>query len=367
MASISMAVGWQVGCPFVKRRVSTVLLGAIPVIALAGLVSWNHIPGTDISLAVPYAAQGPGPVIDTLGEVDGKQVIDISGAPTDDNSAGELNMTTVAVRTNMSLLQALTLWATTDDQFVPIDELFPPGASEEDISRSNQIAFNTSEANATVAALRHLHKPMQVEVAGVLEGSAAEGVLKEGDVLRAVDGTEVDTPADVRDLVTARAPGETMRFTVLRDGTEHEIPVTLKASEKDPKQGQVGVLMASRSADGIDVTYNLSDVGGPSAGMMFSLAIIDKLTPGDLTSGTVVAGTGTISEDGTVGPIGGIAHKVRAAADEGAQLFLAPEENCREALSADAGIALAKVATLDDALSAMDAHAAGKPYPTCGE
>ena len=114
------------------------------------------------------------------------------------------------------------------------------------------------------------------------------------------------------------------------------------------------------------MNYNLNDIGGPSAGMMFSLAVIDKLTPGALNGGKFVAGTGTINEDGEVGPIGGIVHKVHAAQEAGAELFLAPADNCAEAVSRDTGdMVVAKVHTLDDAIEAMQNFAEGNAVETC--
>ena len=118
----------------------------------------------------------------------------------------------------------------------------------------------------------------------------------------------------------------------------------------------------------MNVTYNLQDVGGPSAGMMFSLAVIDKLTEDDLTEGHFVAGTGTISEDGTVGPIGGIEHKVEASQEAGAELFLAPAANCEAATSRDHGdMVIASVETLDDAIHAIEDFASGAEVKTCAE
>ena len=128
----------------------------------------------------------------------------------------------------------------------------------------------------------------------------------------------------------------------------------------------LGILMDSEPADGLKVHYNLNDIGGPSAGMMFSLAVIDKLTPGELNGGKFVAGTGTINDDGEVGPIGGITHKIRGSRDEGAELFLAPKGNCDAVKQADAGdMTVAAVSTLQEAVDAMEAFAAGRDVPTC--
>ncbi|WIM68310.1 PDZ domain-containing protein [Corynebacterium breve] len=346
---------------------STVVWGAIPVVLLAGLVTIDHIPGTDISLTVPYAAQGPGPTFNTLGDVDGTPVVEIEGADTDETS-GNLNMTTVSVRTNMTLAQALGRWLLTDDTLIPIDQVLPPDRSEEEIQESNQQAFVSSEAAATVAAMNYLDKPTVVVVHEVVDNAPSEGKVEAKDVLVALDGKEVSQPGTVQELVQAKKPGEEVELTLRRGDEEVTETVTLGSHPDDEKLALLGITMTSEPADDISVAYNLNDVGGPSAGMIFSLAVIDKLSPGELNGGRFVAGTGTISEDGTVGPIGGISHKVAAAEEEGAELFLAPSANCAEALSADTGeMVVARVDTLDDAIEAMDAFSAGKEVRTCAK
>nr|WP_152822134.1 MULTISPECIES: PDZ domain-containing protein [unclassified Corynebacterium] len=338
----------------------------MPVLALTALVSTDHIPGTDIALTVPYAAEGTGPSIDTLGTADGTEVVAVEGARTYP-TAGRLNMTTVSVRSNMTLAQATARWLFTDDTLVPIEQIFPPGSTPEQVQESNQAAFSASEANATVAALNHLGLPLEVTAVGVIPQSPASGSLREGDVIEAVDDTPVDRPGQVRDLIGRRAPGEEVTVAVRRGDEQLRVPLALGEDPQEPGRARLGVLMGSESTDGVSVEYNLSDIGGPSAGLIFSLAVVDKLSEGELTGGKFVAGTGTIAEDGTVGPIGGIKHKVRAASQLGAELFLAPTSNCREALSGNAGdTVIAAVDTLDDAIAAMSDFAAGREVRTCG-
>ena len=350
-----------------NRRLTTLALGAVPIVAIGGLMSIDHIPGTDISLTVPYAAQGPGPTVDTLSSVEGKDVVEISGAETYDTS-GQLNMTTVAVRTNMSLSQAIGRWLTTNDTIVPLETVIPTGTSSEEMQEANQQAFVQSEAAATVTAMNYLDIPVHVVVAGVMDDSAAVDRVKPEDVVLAVDGTEVSEPAEVQELIRAKAPGDEVTLTLENNGQEREETVTLGEHPHDSKIPLLGVTMSSAPRDGMNVTYNLQDVGGPSAGMMFSLAVIDKLTEDDLTEGHFVAGTGTISEDGTVGPIGGIEHKVEASQEAGAELFLAPAANCEAATSRDHGdMVIASVETLDDAIHAIEDFASGAEVKTCAE
>lgn len=332
---------------------------------LTALLSFDHIPGTDISLAVPYAAQGPGPMFDTLGEVAGEPVVRIDGAETDDTS-GTLNMTTVSVRTNMTLPQVIGRWLGSEDTIVPVEQVLPPDVSPDQMREVNKQAFVASEAAATVAAMNYLGRPTAVVVHDVVDGAAAAGLLEPEDVLLAVGGTEVTEPGEVQDLVRAKRPGDTIAIDYLRGEEPGTAEITLGADPHDETRALMGILMSSKPADGVSVTYNLQEIGGPSAGMIFALAVIDKLSPGELTGGRTVAGTGTISEDGTVGPIGGISHKIAGARDSGVELFLAPGGNCDEAARVDAGeMTVAAVDSLDEAIEAMDAFAAGRDVAAC--
>ncbi|MGD7002952.1 YlbL family protein [Corynebacterium halotolerans] len=349
-----------------SRQTRTLVLGAIPVVLLTGLVTVDKIPFTDISLTVPYAAEGPGPTFNTLTEVDGEPVVEVEGAETDEVS-GNLNMTTVSVRSGMTLPQVLGRWLTTDDTLVPLEQVFPQDKSPEEVQELNEIAFTSSEASATVAAMNYLGRPVQVEVAGVLDDAAAQGTVEAGDVIREVDGAVVEKPGQVRDQVLAKQPGDSVELLVERNGEPETVTVELGEHPDDPDMAFLGVTMTSHAADGVEINYNLEDIGGPSAGMMFSLAVVDKLSPGALNGGKVVAGTGTIAEDGTVGPIGGIVHKVRAAREIDAEVFLAPSANCAEATSRDHGeMTILAVDTLSDAIDQMAAYAEGGDYRTCG-
>ncbi|ERS49074.1 PDZ domain-containing protein [Corynebacterium kefirresidentii] len=348
-----------------SRRVRTIAWGAIPVVLTGALVSLDHIPGTDVSLTVPYAAEGPGPTVDTLGEVDGTQVVDVQAPKTYDTD-GHLNMTTVSVRTNMTLAQALGRWMMTDDTIVPIDTVIPQNMSDKEVEESNKQAFTQSESAATLAAMDYLHLPVKISIAEVLDKGAAQGKLKKDDVITAVAGKEVSEPGEVQDIIKEKSPGDKVTMTVERGGKKHEEEIELGENPHQKGQAMLGIAMLSVPKDDIEVTYNLQDIGGPSAGMMFTLAVIDKLSEEDLTGGKFVAGTGTIQEDGKVGPIGGIQHKIAAAHAAGAELFLAPQDNCSEAAASDHGdMPIAEVSNLDEAVSTMKDFADGKEIKTC--
>ncbi|MBP3088762.1 PDZ domain-containing protein [Corynebacterium sp. sy017] len=347
-----------------KRGSRTLILGAIPLVLLTGLVTIDHIPGTNISLTVPYAAEGTGPTFNTLGEVDGQDVVEISGAQLDDTD-GHLNMTTVSVRSNMTLGQALGRWLFTKDTLVPIEQIFPQNMTEEEVKEANEKAFSTSEASATIAAMNYLNLPLSIEVSDLAEDSPAAAVLEQGDEIIAIDDKPVAQPEEIKQAVQAKKPGDSLSVKFKRAGKEQSISLRLAAKEDEPDTAFLGASLVSIPANGVEVTYHLEDVGGPSAGMMFSLAVIDKLSKGSLTGGKFIAGTGTIDADGTVGPIGGIEHKIRAAKEAGAQLFLAPEANCSQARREASGITLASVDNISDAIEQIKAFNEGKEVKTC--
>lgn len=380
----SSSSGAQPGTPDTggRRRVRTIAVGALPVVVIVALLGMTSIPGTDINLTVPFAAEGEGPTFNTLGDVDGTPVVDITGVDADelDETSGNLNMTTVAVRTKMTLPQMMGRWLASDDTVVPLETVIPANSNAEEVARQNAAAFASSESNATVAAMNHLGRPLETMVYDVSEGAPADGTVKINDVITSVDGTDVTVPGDVSDAIGDKSPGDEVILGIDRGGKTETETVTLGempdelAGDEDAEAATggngkafLGVTMVAQPADGIRVEYNLKDIGGPSAGLMFSLAVVDKLSPGELSGGEFVAGTGTIASDGTVGPIGGITHKISAAKNAGASVFLVPAGNCSEASSADSGdMTLLEVDTLDGAVDALTAHNKGEDVETCG-
>ncbi|WP_255549355.1 PDZ domain-containing protein [Corynebacterium sp. TAE3-ERU12] len=327
---------------------STLLVGAVPIVGLGALL-------LSPAAVVPYAAEGPGPVVNVLGDYEGKPIVDIKGADVDEAATGEIDMTTVAVGHRLNLPQALSLWADENYDLVPIEAIFPPGMSEEEVDERNTLMFDQSEANATAAAMKELDYPLEVSVGTVLDDGAAKNVLQQGDIIIAVDGKKMFNPRAVQDAINRYAPGDSVTVTVRREGKVIDQDVTLGENPENPKRGQLGIAVMAKPANGVDINYNVSGIGGPSAGLVLTLAIIDKLTEGDLTGGKHVAGTGTIDGAGVVGPIGGITHKIAAAKAEGADFFLVPDDNCAEALTADAGdMQLYAVTDVQEALSVLD-------------
>lgn len=315
------------------------------------------------TLPVPLVALGPGPTFNTLDSVKGTPVVAITGLPTYPTS-GNLNMTTVSVTDQLTLFNAIGFWASPDHQVVPRDTVFPPGKSEEQVQQENTDQFASSEANAEVAALTDLKLPTRVVVSALTAGSPATGHLEPGDEIVTVAGKAVSNPQQVSDALAGTRPGQSVVITYRRDGRQQDATVVLGANPSLP-QGFLGVRPGIEPVGGT-ITISLGDIGGPSAGLMFTLAVIDKLTPGELNGGRFIAGTGTIDPDGTVGAIGGIPFKMMAARAAGATTFLVPAANCAEAAANDPdGLSLVRVATLGDALTALDALRANKPVTGC--
>jgi PDZ domain-containing protein len=341
----------------VNRRILTLVAALIPVLVLgvAGSV-----------FTVPFVALGPGPTFNTLAEVEGRQVVDVQGAMLDPTT-GHLNMTTVSVRDGLNIFEALGFWVSGEHGLVPRAEVYPPGVPRQEIDKSNQQDFKDSEGNAEVAALHYLNLPTVVLVRKVGDDGPAKNVLAAGDELISINGAPINTPKDVVAAVSTQPPGSQITVTYRRDNAEQAATITLAARPDDATKGYLGLTPSEGARPPMAVTFNLADIGGPSAGLMFSLALIDKLSPGELDGGKFVAGTGTIDQDGKVGPIGGIQYKMLAAHDAGAETFLVPAANCNEAKQRTPdGLRLVKVDNLNGAVQSLNDINAGKPTVSCG-
>ncbi|AMO60534.1 PDZ domain-containing protein [Mycolicibacterium phlei] len=332
------------------------LVALVPILAFGVLAS---------VVTVPFVALGPGPTFNTLGEIDGKPVVDIEGTDVYPTS-GHLNMTTVSQRDQLTLGQAMALWLSGRDQLVPRDLVYPPDKSKEEVEEANTTDFRRSEDSAEYAALQYLDYPMAVTVENVNEDGPSAGKLQAGDAIDFVNGKPVANLEEFQEQLKDTKPGDTVVLDYRRkDGPPGTATITLgKHPERD--QGFLGIGVLDAPWAPFSIKFNLANVGGPSAGLMFSLAVIDKLTTGDLNDGQFVAGTGTISGDGKVGSIGGITHKMLAAREAGASLFLVPAENCEEAKSAPQdGLELVRVETLEQAVDALKTLSAGGERPHC--
>ncbi|NYF55078.1 YlbL family protein [Micromonospora purpureochromogenes] len=330
-----------------RRRGVTVLLGAL----LTTLLSIGVL-----GAPIPYVVLGPGPTVNTLGTSDGKEVIQVTGRSTS-SSAGQLRMTTVGVQPTVKLRAAIAGWLSADEAVVPRELVYPPNESQEEVEKRNAEDFQNSQTSAETAALVELGYPVQVVAKEVASDGPSAGVLKAGDVITTVDGVKVTTATKLVELVRAKPAGTALRIGYTRDGVAGTATVTSREQDGRPR---VGLVPEQRQPHPFSLKIDLANIGGPSAGLMFALGIVDKLEPADLTGGKIIAGTGTIDDEGRVGPIGGIAQKLVGAKKAGAKVFLVPADNCAEAVrNPQPDLPLIKVGSLDEALTALETLRSG--------
>ena len=343
-----------------SRRSLTLVITAIATVAAIAVA---------VFVPVPYVILQPGPTLNTLGKDSaGKPLITITGHRVYP-PAGHLNMVTVSYQggpgANLNVFQALRAWLDPAQAVVPESELFPPGQTQQQTQQQDTAQMASSQQLATAAALSALHIRYQTKVAVLqtVPGFPASKVLKAGDVIQSVDGKPVTGQQTLSSLITARPAGSTLTLVVLRAGKTLTVQVASKSSGGSPV---IGVQVQEQYTFPFTVKFSVGDIGGPSAGMMFALGIIDMLTPLNLTGGKFIAGTGEITATGQVQPIGGIQQKMVGARNAGATVFLTPAGNCPDVAGAvPAGLRVVKVATLSQAVTDLEALRAGKPVPSC--
>jgi Lon-like protease len=344
------------------RRASGSLVAVFVLIALAALSTM---------VGLPYVVLKPGPIQNTLGQLQGKDLYTITGAPTYPTT-GALDFTTIAITGGPGY--RVTVWdlleaAIDRKQAVVKEELyFPKGVTEKQVEEQDTAMMVDSQQEAVAVALKETgHRVTEhVVIAQVAQDAPSAALLKAGDEVTAVDGKPVTGTQTVRDVITAHQPGDTVALTLLRAGKKVEVPVKTRGTGG---RTTVGVFLGVRFDFPVKVKFNLGDVGGPSAGTMFALGLYDTLTPGALTGGKKVAGTGTMDfETEKVGPIGGIRQKLYGARDGGAKWFLAPASNCDEVVGhVPDGLRIVRISSFAEAKQAVEAIAAdrGGSLPTC--
>ena len=344
--------------------------------AVAGAVTFV-LALTMLFVTPPYAIQSPGPTVDTLGDVEeDTPLITVEGAetyPTD----GELRLTTVSTRGGpgypATAAQVVIGWLSADTTVVPREAAFDPGQTREEVQQESSLQMSSSQTNATVAALTELGTdvPTKLNIAGTSPHGAAAGLLESGDRLLSISTPEggqeeLTSFAVLSDVLARTPPGSTVTLGVDRGGEETTVDVV---TGDDGSGGSLLGIMISPDVElPFEVDFAIENIGGPSAGLMLTLAIVDKLTPGELTNGEVVAGTGTVDLAGDVGPIGGIRQKMAGAVRDGATLFLAPVENCDEVSGhVPDGLEVIAVDTVSDAVAALEAVGEGETadVPRC--
>jgi PDZ domain-containing protein len=328
----------------VTRRTTTLLVTSVLIIALAAI---------GLTLPVPFVALQPGPTTNTLGKAGGSQLISITGPAKTYPVNGQLLLTTVSEQPTLTLFSAVGYWLSSHNAVVPEELINPTGQSQEQQNQQGQADMVTSQENATTAALHYLRSPAVLTVASTGKGLPADGKLQRGDVLLAVDGQKLLDSVDLRADISKLKPGTNVTIQFRRAGVTQEVTLKTAVSPTDATKSVIGVTPTDKRA--FTVKIGLKGVGGPSAGLMFALGIVDRLQPDNLTGGKTIAGTGEIEADGTVDPIGGIQQKLVGARQSGATTFLVPADNCGEASAAvPSGLRLVKVTSLAQAVGALE-------------
>jgi PDZ domain-containing protein len=332
------------------RQTWLALVSACAFVVLALLIALSP---------VPYVVYSPGRAYDVLGVDDqGRPLLSIEGTDTFPTH-GKLHMTTVAMTrsdANTSLPEAILAYWLPKRDALPRDAVYDPGKTSDQVRAEERLMMDTSQQDAVVAALRAADQPVEAlpVVSSVTVSAPAHGRLQPGDLILAVDGVSTSTPGEVRDAIRSGAVGEVMTITVERDRRTLPVEVRTSAGNSDPKVPVIGIEIGIGYRYAPRVHFGVDDeVGGPSAGLVFAVALYDQITPEDLLRARSVAGTGDIDADGRVGPIGGLQQKIASAEGVGATVFLVPAGNCRDLAGLRTSLELIRVDTLDDAITGL--------------
>ena len=356
-----------------RLRSKRLMIGIGALLLAVGLV----VAGATVR--VNKVIEAPGPTWNVLAAVPGddsdQSVITVTGAQTYP-AEGALRMTTVSVSGcpgyPVTLFDVVGAWLSPNKTILERDQVCPPSLSQQDVEETNQAQMTSSQNTAVVAAL--METGMATRMVLTVEGTGpeqTEGLLQKGDVLTSVtpaggQATPTTTYTALRELLTTVPVGTTVELGIERDGEPMTVSLTTitppdanSDGSPDSEGSLLGVYLSAEADSDIEATFGLSKVGGPSAGSMFALGIVDELTPGDLTGGKDIAGTGTIALDGSIGPIGGIEQKMAGAKTDGSGYFLAPASNCGDVVgNVPDGLEVYAVSTLHEAVTTVEAIAA---------
>lgn len=336
-----------------SRRFQTLCGGVIILAVLISII---------LSIKVPFVAFVPGPTVNTIGKYNGKPVINVEGPADLNKASGNLNLTTVGIADHLTIFQAIEGWFDDSVSVVPTETVYPPNVPREETDKKNKADYDNSENLAVSAALNHLKYPKKVVVVSPPKGSALEA----GDAIESVNGTPITSFEDLQGVLKSIEPQTAVEINFLHFGTPSTATITSKAAQDAAAGSRLGITVNFRPYAPFNVTFAQNDIGGPSAGLMLTLGILDLVGPGSITDGKFIAGTGTIGADGNVGPIGGIRLKMKKAAEVGAEIFLTPAKNCAEAMTnPPADLKIVKVETLDDTLGSVKKFTAGEETPSC--
>lgn len=339
-----------------KRSLYKKVLGWIATTALLGAGLFVLVAPT------PYLVEQPGPVYNLLAEIGGKDVISIDDRETYPVS-GDLSMLTVTLKgtsaRGASWLEIGLAKLDAGVSVVNITDIYPEGWDDAKMDEQSDLMMVDSQANAKAAALSLLDIPYQsdIKVTMVEKKGPAGNILKAADTLLTVQGEKATGLEQVRRLVAETKGEKPVVMEIIRDGEKQTVSVLPKLIDK---QWRMGIYVQTVPTFPFEIDVQVGNVGGPSAGQMLALAIYDKLTPGQLTAGKRISGTGTIDPDGNIGPIGGAKQKMYGARRAGHEWFLVPSENCEQVIgNIPDGLRVVKVSNIKDSLQAVEAIASG--------
>ena len=322
-------------------------------------------------LPSPFVILSPGTPQNILGSA-----ITINGAKTYPTT-GKLSVTSVMVTDPDSYITGFDVlygWFDKNRAVLPRAEVYPKGESTAQSIKKGAVEMSSSQSNATAAALSYLgyQSTSKLVIVEVNEKSNAYKSLLALDQVISIDDKTFNSQSEIIEFLDKKTPGDLVGIKVLRSGSE-VVDKKIKLSARVDGTAFIGINIEQKFVFPIDVKIKLAETGGPSGGLIFALGVIEKLTPNDLIKSRNIAGTGTITSEGKVGPIGGIAEKIIGANRDGVKIFLTPAQNCRDIkdqnqLTNTGGpgeMKIVPVATLTEAISVLNLPANGK-YPSCG-
>lgn len=326
------------------------------VVAIVSSILFVTLAGLLVLVPVPYVTMRPGSTYDVLGTTEDGPLLEVSGLENFEPT-GSLLMTTVSksrVSTNVSLPEAMIAYFRQDSDSMPRDAVYPVGSTTEQVRAEAVAQMDTSRTNSVVAALRAAgHQVTEMPmVASVIVSGPAHEKLHAGDLIESIDGRAVTSRDDVTAVVRNRSVGDPVVFKVIRDGQSHTVSVVTAASGES--RPMVGITVGIGYLYAPEVTFRVdANIGGPSAGLVFAIAIYDTITEGSLLGDAVVAGTGGVDATGKAQSIGGVRSKIAAAEDAGATLFVLPRSNCQDVADLETSLDLLPVESLKDAIAAL--------------
>lgn len=318
-----------------------------------------------LALPLPFVIFRPGTPSNVLGKMitvpQENRTVDLESRDPD----GRLYLTTVFVTTPRSKVfgaEILDAWIRGDATVYPRSSIYPEGGDPVEIKNQEKFEMTNSQQYAIYNALRFLGIDVETHarVIEILKQSDAQGKLQVDDLIRKVDGKSVSNSAEIVEIVRKKSGDQSLSMQVERDGKIVDIPsIDLIQNEKG---SAIGIFLAMDFKSPVDISIDIKRTGGPSAGLIFTLGVIEKMTGEDLVRGRKIAGTGTIDIDGRIGAIGGIENKLIGASRIGATIFLAPVNNCEDIKHVPDGLQVIPVSTLKEAVEVLrDPDPTGRP------